>query len=73
MTSLVETKSGETSQQSDGPADAADKVQVSPIPHDSFEFLDESWGDEFDRRLAAWESESPTVAPEMEPVGHASA
>jgi hypothetical protein len=25
--------------------------------------LDDSWAEEFDRRLAAWEAESPAVAP----------
>jgi hypothetical protein len=27
------------------------------------DLLDESWAEEFDRRLAAWEAESPAVAP----------
>ena len=27
------------------------------------DLLDESWAEEFDRRLAAWEAESPSPAP----------
>ncbi|MDB5344642.1 MAG: hypothetical protein JWP89_3019 [Schlesneria sp.] len=30
------------------------------------DLLDESWAEEFDRRLAVWESESPIAAPMAE-------
>jgi len=30
------------------------------------EFLDDEWAREFDRRLAAWESESPSPVPKSE-------
>lgn len=32
------------------------------------EFLDDEWAREFDRRLAAWESESPSSVPMPESV-----
>jgi hypothetical protein len=32
------------------------------------EFLDDSWAEEFDRRLAAWQSEPPPVAAIAESV-----
>ncbi len=68
MTRLVETIPGGSLQQSEGPADAADTIPSGPILPSGTEFLDESWGEEFDRRLAAWESESPVTAPANEPV-----
>lgn len=32
------------------------------------EFLDEEWSREFDRRLAAWEAESPSPVPATAPL-----
>lgn len=37
-----------------------------PGPHWG-EFLDDLWGEEFDRRLAAWESEAPTASADPSP------
>lgn len=29
---------------------------INPLPQSGIEFLDQDWADEFDRRLAAWQS-----------------
>lgn len=48
-------------------ASRLEEAQVSRAATGGVEFLDESWAEEFDRRLAAWQTESP-AAPRVESV-----
>ena len=36
------------------------------IGPDAVEFLNDAWAAEFDRRLAVWEAESPSVSPMLD-------
>lgn len=60
MTDPVETIVCEPVPTSKAPATIA--MPFTRIAHGGTEFLDEAWAEEFDRRLAAWESELPAPA-----------
>ena len=56
------------------PFHIADEPTAMPHPNrlanDGAEFLDDAWAQEFDRRLAAWEAESPSVEELLDTLNH---
>lgn len=62
MTNPVETIEDECALQPEQSPDSVAEVGGSRQNFD-VEFLDEEWAREFDRRLAAWEAESPSPVP----------
>lgn len=66
MTNPVETIEDECALQPEQSPVSVVEVGTSR-PTSGAEFLDDEWAREFDRRLAAWEAESPSPAPVHEP------
>jgi hypothetical protein len=63
MANSAETIGNEPALKTAPPAVFTSVDNSSIISTDDVEFLDQSWAEEFDRRLAAWEAESPSTAP----------
>lgn len=64
MTEPVETGVGQPVRETETPLPSAVEASCQPasdIQLNASEFLDESWADEFDRRLAAWQAASVSV------------
>lgn len=67
MTNPVETIGAECALQPEQSPVSVVEIEGSRQTFD-VEFLDDEWAREFDRRLAAWEAESPSLAALPEPL-----